>query len=133
MEPDRPRAGGRGRGAGEAGSGDGGTARGAARSGAKHTLKVTDTLAAFLQTPPEPTLPVPRKRAQPATTSLSSAPAGNAPTAVPEAAQERPQGLGQISSWATEVVLPVSGTLTTPGKNSPAPTRSSPPRRQGCR
>ncbi|MEV0376037.1 replication-relaxation family protein, partial [Streptomyces sp. NPDC050636] len=35
------------------------------------------------------------------------------------ATQERPQGLGQIGSWTTEVVLPVSGTLTTPGKNSP--------------
>ncbi|WP_187413142.1 replication-relaxation family protein, partial [Streptomyces sp. WAC01526] len=39
----------------------GGTARGAARSGAKHTVKVTDTITAFLQTPPEPTRPVPRK------------------------------------------------------------------------
>ncbi|MGW9171066.1 replication-relaxation family protein [Streptomyces decoyicus] len=97
----------------------GGTARGAARSGAKHAVKVTDTLAAFLQTPPEVTRPVPRKRPQPVPTALSSAPAGNDPVALTEAAQERPQGLGQIGSWATEVVLPVSGTLTTPGKNSP--------------
>lgn len=97
----------------------GGTARGAARSGAKHAVKVTDTLAAFLQTPPEPTRPVPRKRAQPATTSPSSSPAGNDTATAPAAARERPQGLGKIASWATEVVLPVSGTLTTPGKNSP--------------
>ncbi|WP_406483269.1 replication-relaxation family protein [Streptomyces platensis] len=97
----------------------GGTARGAARSGAKHTVKVTDTITAFLQTPPEPTRPVPRKQPQPATTAPSSASADNDTATVPEATQERPQGLGQISSWATEVVLPVSGTLTTPGKNSP--------------
>ncbi|WP_406203244.1 replication-relaxation family protein [Streptomyces decoyicus] len=97
----------------------GGTARGAARSGAKHAVKVTDTLAAFLQTPPEPTRSVPRKRAQPATTSPSSSPAGNDTATAPAAARERPQGLGKIASWATEVVLPVSGTLTTPGKNSP--------------
>ncbi len=97
----------------------GGTARGAARSGAKHTVKVTDTLAAFLQTPPEPTRPVPRKRPQPATSTPAGAPAGDDTSAAPAAAPERPQGLGQISSWATEVVLPVSGTLATPGKNSP--------------
>ncbi|MCL7496081.1 replication-relaxation family protein [Streptomyces sp. MCA2] len=97
----------------------GGTARGAARSGAKHAVKVTDTLAAFLQTPPEPTRPVPRKQPQTATTARSSAPTGNDTGGVPEVVQERPQGLGQISSWATEVVLPVSGTLTTPGRNSP--------------
>ncbi|MFI9080935.1 replication-relaxation family protein [Streptomyces sioyaensis] len=97
----------------------GGTARGAARTGAKHALKVTDTIAAFLQTPPEPTRPVPRKRPQPALSTPTSAPAGNDTSAAPAAVPERPQGLGQISSWATEVVLPVSGTLTTPGKNSP--------------
>ena len=96
----------------------GGTARGAARSGAKHAVKVTDTITAFLQTPPEPTRPVPRKAAQPATTALSSAPAGNG-TPLPCGCPERPQGLGRIGSWATEVVLPVSGTLSTPGKNSP--------------
>ncbi|MFE1522010.1 replication-relaxation family protein [[Kitasatospora] papulosa] len=38
----------------------GGTARAAAASGAKHARKVTDTLAAFLQTPPESTRPVTR-------------------------------------------------------------------------
>ncbi|MEU8780504.1 hypothetical protein [Streptomyces sp. NPDC048637] len=35
----------------------GGTARGAARPGAKHAVKATDTITAFLQTPPEPTRP----------------------------------------------------------------------------
>ncbi|MGW3273883.1 replication-relaxation family protein [Streptomyces kronopolitis] len=97
----------------------GGTARGAARSGAKHAVKVTDTLAAFLQTPPEPTRPVPRRKLRPIPTARCGAPAANDTAAAPAAAQERPQGLGQIGSWATEVVLPVSGTLTTPGKNSP--------------
>ncbi|MGA4950928.1 replication-relaxation family protein [Streptomyces lydicamycinicus] len=55
----------------------GGTARGAARAGAKHALKVTDTISAFLQTPPEPTRPVPRKQPQTATTAPSSPPTGN--------------------------------------------------------
>ncbi|MFJ9412473.1 replication-relaxation family protein [Streptomyces sp. NPDC101393] len=97
----------------------GGTARGAARAGAKHAVKVTDTITAFLQTPPEPTRPIPRKRPHPATSTPTGDPAGNDTSAAPAAAPERPQGLGPISSWATEVVLPVSGTLTTPGKNSP--------------
>ncbi|GAA2695370.1 replication-relaxation family protein [Streptomyces lunalinharesii] len=97
----------------------GGTARGAARAGAKHAVKVTDTISAFLQTPPEPTRPVPRKRPQSATTAVSSTPVGDDTDTGPTGVRERPQGLGQISSWATEVVLPVSGTLTTPGKNSP--------------
>ncbi|MFH8574088.1 replication-relaxation family protein [Streptomyces sp. NPDC017993] len=96
----------------------GGTARGAARSGAKHAVKVTDTITAFLQTPPEPTRPVPRKKRQPAAT-LSDTDVGKDPAADPVAVEERPRGLGEIGSWATEVVLPVSGTLSTPGKNSP--------------
>lgn len=95
------------------------TARGAARSGSKHAVKATDTITAFLQTPPEPTRPVPRNRPHPATSTPTSAPAGNDTSAAPTAAPERPQGLGQISFWATEVMLPATGTLTTPGKNSP--------------
>ncbi|GLW19803.1 hypothetical protein Stsp01_65460 [Streptomyces sp. NBRC 13847] len=97
----------------------GGTARGAARSGAKHAVKVTDTLAAFLQSPPEPTRPVPRRQPRPVPSVRCGAPAANDTAAAPAAVQERPQGLGQVGSWATEVVLPVSGTLTTPGKNTP--------------
>ncbi|MEE6269177.1 replication-relaxation family protein [Streptomyces diastatochromogenes] len=97
----------------------GGTARGAARAGAKHAVKVTDTIVAFLQTPPEPTSPVPRKQPQSVPTAASAAPVGNDTDIAPAAARERPQGLGQISSWATEVVLPVSGTQAAPGKNSP--------------
>ncbi|MFD9535335.1 hypothetical protein [Streptomyces sp. NPDC060010] len=58
----------------------GGTAKAAAASGAKHAVKVTDTLAAFLQTSPEPTAPVVRKGTVPA------------PAAAPV---ERPPGLGR--------------------------------------
>ncbi len=55
----------------------GGTARGAARVGAKHAVKVTDAIIAFLQTPPEPTRPVPRKRPHLATSTPTGALAGN--------------------------------------------------------
>ncbi|MGD3108009.1 replication-relaxation family protein [Streptomyces sp. YGL11-2] len=97
----------------------GGTARGAARAGAKHARKVTDTIAAFLQTPPAPTRPVPRKASQAAAGAPGSAAVGNASAASVPGAQIRPQGLGRIESWATEVVLPVSGTRFAPGRNSP--------------
>ncbi|MEU4848343.1 replication-relaxation family protein [Streptomyces gilvosporeus] len=95
----------------------GGTARGAARAGAKHAVKVTDTIAAFLQTSPEPTRPVLRKRSQAATTAPASVPSHDATPAAP-APQQRPVGMGRIASWATEVVLPVAGTQTTPAKGS---------------
>ncbi|WP_447034503.1 replication-relaxation family protein [Streptomyces hypolithicus] len=84
----------------------GGTAKASVPSGAPHARKVTDTITAFLQPVPEPTRPVVRKN-QPAPT----VPAQKAPT--------RPAGIGTLSSWETEVVLPVSGTFTTPVKGSP--------------
>lgn len=86
----------------------GGTAKAAAASGAKHARAVTDVLAAFLQTPPEPTQPVVRK---------------TAPAAVPAPAAvgvqqpaELPQGLGPLASWSTEAVLPVGGTFLSPAR-----------------
>lgn len=81
----------------------GGTAKAAAVSGAKHALRVNETLAAFLQTPPETTAPVVRKNAVPAP----------APAPV-----ERPPGLGPIAAWSTEVSLPVTGSFAAPGKGS---------------
>lgn len=85
----------------------GGTAKAAAASGAKHARKVTDTLAAFLQTPPEPTQPVVRKgNLIPAQTP-----------AVPPAPLP-PAGLGPLSGWVTEAALPVGGTFTSPARGS---------------
>lgn len=80
----------------------GGTAKASAASGAKHARKVTDTLAAFLQTPPEATQPVTR-------------------TAIPaqqRTLRERPPGMGPLAAWTTEAVLPVAGTFTTPARGS---------------
>ncbi|MER6392773.1 replication-relaxation family protein [Streptomyces sp. NPDC001523] len=82
----------------------GGTAKAAAASGAKHAGKVTDVLAAFLQTPPEPTAPVVRK--------------GAAVPAPAPAPAERPPGLGPIGAWSTEVSLPVTGSFAAPGRGS---------------
>ncbi|MFJ9551839.1 replication-relaxation family protein [Streptomyces erythrochromogenes] len=81
----------------------GGTAKAAAASGAKHAGRVTDTLAAFLQTPPEPTTPVLRKGVLPA------------PAPAPD---ERLPGLGPIAGWSTEVSLPVTGSFAAPGRGS---------------
>ncbi|MGX4694380.1 hypothetical protein [Streptomyces sp. JNUCC 63] len=77
----------------------GGTAKAAAASGAKHARAVTDVLAALLQTPPEPTLPVVRQhQLVPARTP----PADTQPSA-------RPDGLGPLNAWSTEAALPVAG------------------------
>ncbi|MEU6299778.1 replication-relaxation family protein [Streptomyces erythrochromogenes] len=81
----------------------GGTARAAAASGAKHALRVTETLAAFVQQPVEPTeRPVARTRTVPRQAPL----------------RRRPPGLGPLSSWSTEVVLPTGGTFTSPARGS---------------
>ncbi|MFD7096401.1 replication-relaxation family protein [Streptomyces xanthophaeus] len=82
----------------------GGTAKAAAASGAKHALRVTDTLAAFLQTLPEPTAPVVRK--------------GAVPAPAPATPVELSPGLGPISAWSTEVSLPVTGSFSAPGRGS---------------
>ncbi|WP_331764313.1 replication-relaxation family protein (plasmid) [Streptomyces sp. NBC_01520] len=82
----------------------GGTAREAAKAGAPHALAVTDTIDAFRQSPPLPTKPVTRRTAS-----------------VPVQARvlpARPQGLGHLRGWETEVPLPVSGTFTTPARGS---------------
>lgn len=87
----------------------GGTAKAAAASGAKHARAVTDLLAAFLQTPPEPTQPVVRKM-------LPAAPAPAAPDG--EQLVEPPAGLGPLASWSTEAVLPTGGTFLAPARGS---------------
>ncbi|MEU9617227.1 replication-relaxation family protein [Streptomyces sp. NPDC048209] len=84
----------------------GGTAKAAAASGAKHARKVTETLAAFLQTPPEPTRPVTR------TANLIPA---HHPQPAPAV---RPPGLGPLPAWTTEAALPVAGTFTNPARGS---------------
>ncbi len=83
----------------------GGTAREAARVGAAHAVKVTDTIDAFLQSPPQPTKPIVR-RARPPADGPTSPLTG------------RPPGLGTLHGWRTEVTLPVTGTFTTPGRGS---------------
>ncbi|MGW7674353.1 hypothetical protein ACWGJX_46095 [Streptomyces sp. NPDC054775] len=75
----------------------GGTAKAAAASGAKHARAVTDVLDAFLQTPLEPTQPVARKHHQ------------FVPAAPPADPVARPEGLGPLTAWSTDVVLPVGG------------------------
>lgn len=86
----------------------GGTAKASVASGAPHARKVTDTITAFLQTVPEPTSPVVRKKL----------PAPSRPDPVLEGGP-RPPGIGTLPGWETEVVLPVTGTFTTPGRGSP--------------
>ncbi|MFI5868361.1 replication-relaxation family protein [Streptomyces sp. NPDC051546] len=83
----------------------GGTARAAAASGAKHALRVTDTLAAFVQQPIEPT-------AGPVAARSSAPPPQRVPL------RGRPPGLGPLAAWSTEVTLPTGGTFTTPAKGS---------------
>ncbi|WP_420082984.1 replication-relaxation family protein (plasmid) [Streptomyces sp. JL4002] len=81
----------------------GGTAKAAAASGAKHALKVTETLAAFVQQPVEPTeRPVARTRTVPRQAPL----------------RRRPPGLGPLSAWSAEVTLRTGGTFTSPSRGS---------------
>lgn len=81
----------------------GGTARAAAASGAKHALRVTDTLAAFVQQPVEPTAGPIAPRTQ---------------TTHQQLLRQRPPGLGPLSAWAVEVTLPTGGTFISPAKGS---------------
>ncbi|TLQ38605.1 replication-relaxation family protein [Streptomyces marianii] len=83
----------------------GGTAKAAAASGAKHARAVTDVLDAFLQTPPEPTQPVARKNQL-------------VPAAPPADPPARPEGLGPLAAWTTEMVLPTGGTFLAPARGS---------------
>ncbi|WP_406410267.1 replication-relaxation family protein [Streptomyces sp. NBC_01614] len=85
----------------------GGTARDAAKAGAAHALKVTDTIDAFRQSEPLPTKPVTRTK-----------PAAAVPAQLVASAVTRPQGLGKLRGWTTEVALPVAGTFTAPGRGS---------------
>ncbi|WP_327242287.1 hypothetical protein [Streptomyces sp. NBC_01320] len=61
---------------------------------------MTDTIDAFRQSPPLPTKPVARR------------------TAPERVLPVRPQGLGHLRGWETEVALPVAGTFTTPARGS---------------
>jgi hypothetical protein len=81
----------------------GGTAREAAKAGAAHALAVTDTIDAFRQSPPLATKPVARRTAMPPKQRVLPV---------------RPQGLGHLRGWETEVALPVAGTFTAPAKGS---------------
>ncbi|MFE0778790.1 replication-relaxation family protein [Streptomyces sp. NPDC058861] len=85
----------------------GGTAKAAAASGAKHARAVTNVLAAFLQTPPEPTSPVVRKNQLVPADSVA-----------PPAPAVRPEGLGPLAAWSTEAVLPTGGTFLAPARGS---------------
>ncbi|WP_326569940.1 replication-relaxation family protein [Actinacidiphila glaucinigra] len=115
----------------------GGTAREAAKAGAAHALKVTDTIDAFCQSPPQPTHPIPRRSPRradearpvspgPAPTETPAQSAGPAAGTQPAPAVQpgprpvsaRPRGLGTLRGWTTEVILPVTGTFTTPGRGS---------------
>ncbi|WP_190144669.1 hypothetical protein [Streptomyces glebosus] len=113
----------------------GGTARGAARSGAKHAVKVTDALAAFLQTPlpPEPTRPVPRKQPQAAATAPSSAPTGNAPPLSPRPPRNARRAWGRSAPGRRRLCSRSPARSPPRARTAPAPTRSSPPRKGGCR
>ncbi|WP_049574559.1 replication-relaxation family protein [Streptomyces sp. SBT349] len=73
----------------------GGTARGAGRHGAPHSMAVNETILAFLQ------------------------PA--AAHAHDDVDGVMPRGLGSITAWSTEVVLPVTGSVSAPSKGSPRP------------
>ncbi|MDX3078655.1 replication-relaxation family protein, partial [Streptomyces sp. MI02-7b] len=113
----------------------GGTAREAAKAGAAHALKVTDTIDAFRQSPPQPTHPVPRRHPRLAGEAGPVAGTGAAPTPPsagpgtgtepdpplqpePRLVSARPRGLGTLRGWTTEVILPVTGTFTAPGRGS---------------
>lgn len=86
----------------------GGTARDAAKAGAAHALKVTDTIDAFRQSEPLPTKRVARTQQPGAAAAVPAQPA----------AGTRPPGLGKLRGWMTEVALPVVGTFTAPGRGS---------------
>ncbi|MBX9399409.1 replication-relaxation family protein [Streptomyces sp. TRM72054] len=88
----------------------GGTARDAAKAGAAHALKVTDTIDAFRQSEPLPTNPVGRARQ---THAADGIPAQSVRQTV-----VRPPGLGKLRGWQTEVAPPVVGTITAPGRGS---------------
>ncbi|MEU9396590.1 replication-relaxation family protein [Streptomyces sp. NPDC048324] len=88
----------------------GGTARDAAKAGAAHALKVTDTIDAIRQSEPLPTKPVGSAQSTDTTAAVPAQPVRQ--TVV------RPQGLGKLRGWTTEVALPVVGTFTAPGRGS---------------
>lgn len=71
---------------------------------------MTDVLDAFLQTPPEPTQPVARKH--------QFAPAAPPTAPAPDGLVKRPEGLGPLTAWSTEAVLPVGGTFLAPARGS---------------
>lgn len=91
----------------------GGTARDAAKAGAAHALKVTDTIDAFRQSPLVATKPVARRKSPPrGAVSIPPQSAPDMPLRV------RPRGLGELRGWTTEVALPVAGTFAAPGRGS---------------
>ncbi|MEV5646482.1 hypothetical protein AB0L67_41600 [Streptomyces flaveolus] len=86
---------------------------------------MTDVLNAFLQTPPELTQPVVRKHQFP----LAVRP--TAPAPAPDA--KRPEGLGPLTAWYTEAVLPVGSTSCPRPVVRCAPTWCSPRPATMCR
>ncbi len=97
----------------------GGTARGAGRHGAGHAMAVNETILAFIQ---------PRPAAEDVDQDEDGPLDQGLPLPVDKEAHGRvasrsgrPAGVGSIASWTTEVVLPVTGSVSAPAKGSPRP------------
>ncbi|MEU5545096.1 replication-relaxation family protein [Streptomyces sioyaensis] len=84
----------------------GGIARGAARHGATHAMAVNETVLALMR---------PGRHAQ----YIHLGAVGDLAIWKPSSAQPAATGIGSLSSWATEVGLPVSGSWSKPGAGSP--------------
>ncbi|MGW5115232.1 replication-relaxation family protein [Streptomyces noursei] len=81
----------------------GGMPKGAGRSGASHPMTVNETVIALIR--PKPNLDL-----------LAGEPAEA--VAAAQAAADAPDGIGTLTSYATEVALPVKGTWKNPGFGS---------------
>ncbi|MFD7510141.1 replication-relaxation family protein [Streptomyces sp. NPDC059853] len=99
----------------------GGTAPGADRHGAFHAMAVYETILAFIQ--PRPAAEdIDQDEDGPLDRGLARPLDQGADQDVHETGvQVRPAGVGSIASWTTEVVLPVTGSVSAPAKGSPRP------------
>jgi protein involved in plasmid replication-relaxation len=94
----------------------GGTARGAGKHGAGHAMAVNEAILAFIQPRPQPAAvddgldDVDQEDGQEDGIEQAGV--------IPQQG-ERPPGIGTIASWTTEVVLPISGSVSAPSKGSP--------------